>query len=1347
MAKISFTPDQQKVIDLRDRNILVSAAAGSGKTAVLVERIITMITDHQNPIDIDRLLIVTFTKAAAGEMKERIGNAIEKKMIEEPDNEHLQRQMTLIHNAQITTIDSFCLSVVRNNFHLIDLDPSFRIGDDAELTLLKSDVMGELLEEEYEKGDEDFLEFVECYSGSKSDTELEDFITRLYNFSMSYPWPEEWLVSMGKAFELTSVSDLSGTEWMQRLLEYIDSMIMDAREINQEAMAMCHHADGPMQYLDALASDAEQLDRFHGVTKYEEYGEVLSSLNFKRLSTKKDPNASDEKKEAVKALRNQVKDMLAGLAKDFFFQSPEEMAEDIMRVKKPMLQLIRLTLEFIDRFAKKKEEKNLLDFADLEHNALRILVEKKDGIASPTQAAIDLSEQFAEIMIDEYQDSNLVQETILTSISTERIGKPNVFMVGDVKQSIYKFRLARPELFMDKYHTYTTEDSKYQKIDLHKNFRSRAVVLDSINKVFERIMRKNLGGIEYNADAALYPGASYPERDEMEEDEVEKSILIKKEGQEESQQCETQDAQDLVNAENPEEIEVTGSGKTETKAEATAEMKDSAKTDTKTAKDFDPSSFTAEQARLYKKNGFSSEMIILETEDDSDSTLFGETEDESEEAAEAREYTNRELEAKAIAKRIKEILDPKAGMLVTEKDGTLRKARYRDIVILLRTMSGWSEVFTEVLLNEGIPAYSDTQSGYFKTAEIQTVLNYLRILDNPLQDIPFTAVLYSPIGGITSEELSLLRLGNYKRISEKGMPMYELALDYAERGLYEPLKQKMQDFLQTFDELRDLVAITPVHELILEIFKRTHYDLYVSAMPAGEKRKSNLNQLVQKAIAFENTSYHGLFQFVRYIEKLLKYEIDYGESATAGENDDTVRIMSIHKSKGLEFPIVFVAGMGKQFNNSDSRAKIVLHADYGIGPDCIDYKMRTKCPTLLKKVIQRQGTLENLGEELRILYVALTRAKEKLIMIGGTKDAGKLIADWRKENLGCTSHLRFSTIASARNYFDFVGPAIIPLQAFSIDVIKKEGLTKDEIQAQISKAELKEQMLHPANLSDEENEIRAELKRRLIFLYPFLNEATLPIKTTVSELKKLSQTVDAEDADNLIEEIKESQGVKEDESEEEFKEAAEEMPEETEKKMGDGQLKEAASFEDEATYPKFLKEEEEVKATARGTLYHKVLESMEFTKMHTAQDVKDLVARLCKEEVIDKELAGTIRISKLAAFLKTSMAERIRKAEAAGKFYKEQQFVLGIPSLELNPQFGGSEIVLIQGIIDAYFEEDGKYVLIDYKTDRVNDEEELIARYAKQLEYYERALVQITGKRVKEKIIYSFGLMKEIHLD
>lgn len=1323
---MAWTEAQQRVIDTRNKNLLVSAAAGSGKTAVLVERIISMISEGDNPMDIDHLLVVTFTNAAAAEMRERIGKAIEKKLQAQPDNLHLQKQMSLLQSAQITTIHSFCLYVIRNYFHRIDLDPSFKIAEESEITLMKSDVLSEILERWYEEGREDFHAFIESYSYSKSDTPVEDLILQLYDFSMSDPWPKEWLKDKRKLFEPDSLEALEQTDWMKELLQYVSTVLGDLLALNAKTLAITNEADGPKAYQTALLSDRNLLQKLQEAKSYGEYSVLFSELSFDRLSSKREEGVDPEKKERIKELREEIKKGLKDLAGQLFFQSPEEMLKDLQAVKAIIHVLFELTEEFMDAFAKKKEEKNLIDFNDLEHFALKILLEEDK---TPSAAALELSELYEEILIDEYQDSNMVQETILQSISRERKGSPNRFMVGDVKQSIYKFRLAMPEIFMKKYETYSlqpvTEDGEcnyYQRIDLDRNFRSRKVVLDYVNDIFEQIMQKDVGGIVYDEAASLKYGELYQEKlAQGEESRIAKDVEF---------------------------ILVT---------EVVPELR------------------------------LSKEETGIEEQGNKDPVGEAVTEaDDGKEDPEEAQYTKRELEARAIARKIRELTDPKTGMLVYDKElKAHRPATKKDIVILLRSMSGWSEVFVNTLMAEGISAYADTGTGYFQTLEIMTLLNVLRIIDNPRQDIPLTGVLYSPIVGLTSTELAMIRAAH------RGVSMYSAVTLYAKEAEAGDLKEKLETFLATLNEFRAMVNHKSIHELIQLVLDRTGYHYIVMAMPGGERRKANIDMLIAQAVRFEKGSYSGLFHFIRYIEKLHKYEVDFGEAATAGEQDDTVRIMSIHKSKGLEFPIVFVAGMSKQFNTQDLRSKIVLHSELGVGPEYIDAKLRTKVPTLLKKVIQKKVQVENLGEEIRVLYVAMTRAREKLILTGYLNKMEELKG----------KDISYFELLSAKSYTDLVLPAMynkmgpgqqpqeLPYHRqvgdMRISVLSHRELLVEEVKRQLFHQQDKERLLNYPTDEVYHAGLREEIHKRLEYSYPYSEDANLKVKMTVSELKKLGQFVDEEQSVNLYEgqnlnkageprvdfqdkqrlshnnEQKINSHEQAERNEPDSRMTSTELlnrnnAEVKQEKMHPGNLSELdvafASIaeqaeDDEATIPAFIRgEESAVTGTERGTLYHRVLELLDLDRVRSKDDLKKELERLVEMGRLSDAEIRMLKSDYIYKFAVSEVADRMRKAQGLGKLYKERQFVFGIPAAEVYRNSSSKELILIQGIIDVFFEENGELVLLDYKSDLVESEEELKRRYQVQLRYYRRALEQILKKPVKEMIIYSLPMAKEIHL-
>ncbi len=999
---VRWTEEQKKVIDVRNKNVLVSAAAGSGKTAVLVERILSLVCgegEDEKPLDVDRLLVVTFTKAAAAEMRERVGLALEKRLEADPENEHLQKQQTLIHSAQITTIDSFCQYVIRNYFHQIDLDPAFRIGDEGELKLLKGDVVQELLEEHYGAEDPEerarFTEFVEVYATGKSDVAIENLILQLYEFAVSYPYPKRWLAECMEPYRAQTEEELERSPWMQFLMNYVNRTFADLEQEIRRMRDICHLPGGPYMYEDAVQADLLQVQELLSCRGYENIRERLTDLSFARLSTKKDPNVEEERKNQIKAFRESMKKSLKDL-KEKFFNLPLTGVLDVIQKAAPTTAvLLSLTAEFADRYQEKKRLKNLADFPDLEHLALEILVEDVEtGEDSrmkivPTDAARELSARYAQIMIDEYQDSNLIQEIILNSVSRGQ-GIPNVFMVGDVKQSIYRFRLARPELFMEKYHTYPQSDEAAEiRIDLHKNFRSRREVLEGTNDVFEKLMTEAVGGITYDSAAALYLGAEMPE--------PESGINVP-------------------------------------------------------------------------------ELLLLEENKDS----LPETED-----TDQAELTDRELEAHAAADCIRRVMAE--GKVWDREAGAFRSVRYGDIVILLRSLTGWGDVYARVLNAAGIPAHTESRTGYFTTIEIQTLLNLLRIVDNPRQDIPLAAVLKSMIGGFTDVELAKIKS------AYPDVKFHEACRKYAEKKKKENVKkqdakgkdaectievqiqEKLQTFFHNLRTYREHAEFLPIHELIEELLRITGYGDYLAAEPAGTQREANVRMLIERAIAFEKTSYRGLFHFVRYMEQLQSYKEDFGEAGILGENENAVRIMTIHKSKGLEFPVVIVAGLGKSFNRQDIRSRVVIHPELGVGVDRVDAELRTRTASLPKRVLQKALDLEMLGEELRVLYVAFTRAKEKLILLGS---AAKL-----EEKMG--KSLSFRTISTAGTYLGWVLPAVAGSgeSPFEVKTVTLEGQTEEALIRQMEKEEQWEIFAHPEELPGTDEEYAKLLEKQLSDTY------------------------------------------------------------------------------------------------------------------------------------------------------------------------------------------------------------------------------------------------------------------------
>lgn len=1195
---VKWTEEQQKVIDLRKRNILVSAAAGSGKTAVLVERIIQMLTDREHPVDVDRLLIVTFTEAAAAEMKDRIREAIEKALEADPGNANLQRQATLIHSAPITTIHSFCLSVIRDHFHVIDIDPGFRIAEEGELKLLKQDVLEELLEACYENGSVEFLEMAEKLGGGRTDKKLEEEILQLYEYSRSYPQPKRWLRQCAKQYK----NDGNEPKFILQAMERAGQYLKDIQGVLQEGIRICEEPDGPYMQADILEEDLKMLKNVAASASFSEMYVQFSSLKWKRLSTKKDDSVSPEKRERVKELRDDVKKLVGDLKETYFYEEPEEILKDLEDSYETMCTFTELVNRFAEAFARKKQSKNLIDFGDMEQFALRILTEEVDGELQPSATAREYQEQFAEVMIDEYQDSNLIQEAILTSVSKVSRGDYNIFMVGDVKQSIYRFRLSRPELFMEKYDTYSLDDSVCQRIDLHKNFRSRREVLDGANYMFRRIMRKELGGIRYDDQAALYPGAAF-------------EPVMRDDG-------------------------------------------------------------TSE---------FAAELLLADPTGDMEA---------------------KELEARIVAQRIQELM--RNGVVTDKKTGKLRRAEYRDIVILVRSIKGWADVYASVLAEEGIPAYAGSREGYFETYEVSVLLDYLKLLDNMRQDLPLAAVLTSPFVGLNAQQLAEIKTA----ADEAGGFFYEAVRHAADENIGE-IGEKLRKFYRRAAHFREMIPYTPIHELLWRILEETGYGLYISAMPGGEQRAANVEMLVEKAAVFEGTSYKGLFHFVRYIEQLRKYDVDYGEANIADEQANTVRIMSIHKSKGLEFPIVFVAGMGKRFNMMDITGSLIIHPEWGVGIDAVDLERRTKIPTFLKKVIQQEVKLETVGEELRVLYVALTRAKEKLIMIGTVdRKTAEHVHEMQKMKATKTEQgkpepeiqpLSFHQLARARSYMDWALAAICGEEApIRVELVSQWDVDLEN-HAETKGDEIARDVLeHWDTEVVYDEELQKHLKEQGAFSYPYQEEQKMQLKFTVSELKKHAY-------------LKEESG-------EMLYEEPEIVP----------------------LIPKFMQETEELKGASRGSAYHKVLELLDFREEYKEETLGAQVQRFREEGQLSKEMAGCIRIRDILCFLNSGAGKRMQTAAKAGRLWREQPFVLGVPASEIYPEIQSEELILVQGIIDVCFEENGELVVLDYKTDRVRKAEELREKYHAQLDYYAEALEQLLKKPVKEKIIYSFTLQEEL---
>lgn len=1246
MSSPKWTDEQQAVIDSRNCNLLVAAAAGSGKTAVLVERIIQIITDTKKPVDIDKLLVVTFTNAAASEMRERIGDAIAKALDKNPENSHLQNQLVLLNRASITTIHSFCLDVIKSNFHKINIDPNFRIGDQTECSLLKQECIEEIFEQYYESRNTGFLNLVESYAEKRGDKDLQDIILSIYNFSMASPYPKKWLEDSAELFNINDDFDFSNSIWSESILSNVKI------EIDGIASSM----KGAIEYVDGI----DELETYKEKLNIE-YSQILNILsacnegwdktyyfmsnmqfeNFakgvKRLG-KDTPDYIKKARENAKSIRDKNKKSLESIIGSTFYKSNEQICHEIKYLYPVVTSISNLIISFEEKYQEKKREKGIIDFNDIEHFALAILTdEDEDGNIIPSDVAKIYVEKFSEIFIDEYQDSNLVQEVLLSTIAS--IENPNRFMVGDVKQSIYRFRQAKPEIFLEKYATYDTEEgTKNRKIMLYKNFRSRKEVVDCANYIFENIMSKNIGEIEYSEKERLNLGASFKECEE-------------------------------------ENVLVGGPA----------------------------------QIHLIQKN--------IKAKNESDESEENEEEQE--------EIDNIQLEARMLGNIIKNLMKPNEDGKVTKvydkKIDGYRNVEFKDIVILLRATSSWAPVFVEELMNMDIPTYADTGIGYFDTIEIKTILALLQIIDNPMQDIPLIAVLKSPMFGFTPEELIDIR------IEDRQKSFYEaLQIAGSKDG---DLGKKIKYFLDRLENFKNKSLYMSTDEFLWYIYIETGYYAYVGALPAGTQRQANLKVLFERAKQFESTSFKGIFNFINFVKKLKRSNSDMGSAKTLGENANVVRIMSIHKSKGLEFPIVICAGMGKNFNTQDFRKDILYHHRLGFGPQLVDYERRISYPSIAKEALKTTINMENLSEEMRVLYVAFTRPKEKLIITGSVRDIESSIKKWSEDldNEGPVSEYQ---ILKGKNFLDWIMPAVIKHKDLdelrSIIELDANYLNNHESNWEtriwersdilIEKTSNDEEesidtILSNLDMSENESEFYEDIKYKLDYKYPFMGSVNRAGTISVTEIKRLENKAEIDySAQELIEK------------------------------------------QTEIKTPLFIQEDvskNKLTGAQKGTIMHLFMQIVDLTKVSNLNEINEEINLAVKKKVLTQTQADTINPYKVLKFFKSNLGKRMLNS-----YYlkREQAFYLQINMSDIFKNDDRVEIIenedklMVRGIIDAYFEENDELVIVDYKTDFVNEENKgtITEKYTKQLEIYSRALSTLTGKKVKEAYIYLFGTEEEV---
>ena len=1250
---MKWTKNQLEAIETKNRNILVAAAAGSGKTAVLVERIIQKII--KDNVDIDKLLVVTFTNAAASEIRQRILEAIYKKLEEEPNNENLQKQIILLNKSNISTIHSFCLSVIKNNFFEIGISPDFRIGDSSELELLKLEAIDDLFEELYEEKNKDFIKLTEIYTGYRGDEKLKEIVLKIHDFIQSSPFPEEWLKNSVSKFNLEGKLDIdfSETEWGEIILNYVKENI--ERNIAELRVVLNSLAkeDDLKKYYDVVLLDIDEYERgLKSLTSWDLAYNILPTLDFKRWPT--DKKIESDIKENSKIVRSNINTAYKDLVKKLIVSNSENANKDIFEMYNILLYLQDLVLKFMEKLKNKKQSKNIIDFNDIEHYALQILVKKDKETEKyiPTEVANRYKEKFEEIAIDEYQDSNSVQECILTAISNGH----NMFMVGDVKQSIYRFRQARPELFLEKYNTFklqediVSESDINQKIQLFNNFRSRELVLEFANLVFKNIMSKKVGNIEYTEEEYLNFTATFEEPKE----------------------------------------ELNYAGKM---------------------------SF-----EIIDTKG-----IIQEEENEESEDEEQEDEDNTEMIEDIQENLDKiEIEARYVAFRIKEIIDSKYNVWDKEEK-IYRPATYKDFVILLRSTSSVAPIFEREIFKLNMPVFSDNSQKYLESIEIETILNLLKIIDNPMQDIPLVSVLRSYIGSFDDNELLEIRLGNIKST------FYDSMKEFKNNEKPE-LLNKVKDFLCKLEKWQSIVKYMPLDEFIWKLYTDTGYYNYVSMMSDGALKVANLKMLFERAKEYEKASFKGIYNFIRFIDKLKKSEGELENAKLIGENDNVIRIMSIHKSKGLEFPIVFLSCTGRKFNLKDLNENILLHQDLGIGPKYINYDRKIEYSTLAKEALKIRLRDDSLSEEMRVLYVALTRPKERLIITGTVNEAKKkldekkLLLDMSKdENINSLLLKKYKT------FLDWIELAYLNdiknmNNSIDIDLLDLSKIVSKfrDFNTEIDESE-NNLMEFLKTYKFDQNEYE-KIEKLLLYKYRKERLTKVQSKISVTILKELLETnaKDLKDKDNNIDNLKESGN-----------------------KVASGKVqandKLVSKFSLEK--PKFMSGENNFTKAEIGTVTHLMFQKIDFKKIYTLESLEAEIEKYVQQEIITREEAEVIDVKKIYKFITSDFAERIRNAK---KIYMETPFYMNIDVKEIYADIKDlEENVLVQGIIDLYFEEeDNKLVLVDYKTDNIKtgEEDSLINRHKEQLFLYKKALETATKKEVKEIYLYSTCLDKEIRV-
>lgn len=1207
---MDWTNEQKQAIYENKNNILVAAAAGSGKTAVLVERIINKVINEN--VDIDKILIVTFTNAAASEMRERILDAIYEKLEKNPKEVKLQRQITLLNKASICTIHSFCLDVIRNNFYEIDVSANFRIGDTAEIEMIKSDVLEELFEQKYMENDNEFIKLIEIYTDYKGDEKLQELVLEIYKYIQSSPFPEKWIEEKVNEFNIDKNIDFANTIWgkiiLDNLKNTIQVMIKKLEKIKNDTLKF----EELEKFSRVLEEDINNLKSI----KTNSWNEAFESTN-SVIWTKWPVD-----KKVTLDLKNEAKEVRDNIRKEFnnlvLQYTSQEANEDILNMYKVLESLKKLVLEFSEKYAEAKKLKNLIDFNDIEHFALKILLDEKQN---PSEVAKKYKEKFEEIAIDEYQDSNLVQEKILTSISRGN----NTFMVGDVKQSIYKFRQARPDLFLEKYNTYKLKEenkSEGLKIQLFKNFRSRQSILNITNLVFENIMSNELGDIDYNETEYLNYGANYI---------------------------------------NPEE-KINYAGK----------------------------------AQLY--------IIDLKEKEENyykDENQANDENDQEQDEEEQERIENSVLEAKFVSKKIQELLKSDY-QIYDKKIKNYRKIKPKDICVLLRATSVLAPIYEKEISELSLPVFSDSSDTYLESMEVETIMNLLKTIDNPMQDIPLVSVLRTSIFNFTDNDLIKIRLCDKNSLFYEAMIKSKISVD-------KELRHKIEEFINQIQKWKEKEKNIPLDELIWEIYTDTGFYNYVSLLPNGDLRQANLKLLFEKAKQYEKASFKGLFNFINFINKVKKSSGDLSSAKIIGENDNVIRIMSIHKSKGLEFPVVFLASTGKKFNFQDLNNKILLHQDIGIGPQYIDSDKKIEYSTLAKEAIKLQIKKETISEEMRVLYVALTRAKEKLIITGLSRDLQKSLENKNKllealKTNKSNKKIESSIIEKYISYLDWLELVYEYNKEKGIeDIIELYTYNKKDIITKLKKEEY-EIIDIKKIIKEKANEVKIEddLIKKIEWKYKYIESSKIPTKTSVTKLKELEQNNDIEDIINIAKNKRKLQSK-------------------LDKK------------------PIFIENTNTITSAEKGTLMHLCVQKLDERKDYTKEEIREFTENLMRRNIISEIEFKNIDIEMLYNYTKSELWKELKQAK---QINKEVPFYINIPAKQIYDEAEEKEMILVQGIIDLYYiDKNNNLILVDYKTDYVpnGNIKILEEKYKIQLEIYKKALEESTGKKVHKAIIWALN--------